>query len=342
MNFKSTALAALATLTLPMAAQAAVGAANCPGLKTGDYVALGPFDGDVTTRVEPVGLDATTLVVTTPDGPKQLTADADKCAFTTPEGLALRVANTSGVFLVTGENGGALVVPKQVVARKALAGTWNYMRQEQGTDGILHTYNGKLEVTATGRVTGTNCDSAGLNCGTQFKLGTLVAEAAGGFSVTNPEGVRTWLFPIKSKDGSLAMIGVDPEATLGAITVLAQARPLALPTAGDKFANWDKQFPGNGTYSPLAAYSYRILSTDPTTNSFVRRRTEDCRKETWVVNSGRDGLQFRKPGSSTLCDGSVASYGANLVMNLRSSFGFSVYGYESTNTHYFGMSIARP
>jgi hypothetical protein len=338
---RSLLAAAAASLLAPLSAQAA-SAANCPGLTSGAYVALNTQETDVAWKVNLLTIDAKKLIITESDGSTtKLTAGSELCAFSMNDGVQLKVANASGIFMVQTQNAQPAVgLPVQALKLKQLAGTWNFMRQEKDTDGVFYTYNGLVKITAKGSLSVALCDAAGLNCGKFKATSTVAANAAGGFTVTNLDGKTERAFALAKADGSMMMIMAGVDTTAMTVTMPVTAK--TLPDVGDSWGAWEMKVAANGAASAIATSTYTVTQTDVAAGTFTRQRAEDCMVDTWHINSGRNGMNQRPAAGYTKCDGSSSNYSNNLAMNMRDSFGFGVHGWDSASTRYFGYTIARP
>jgi hypothetical protein len=334
----------LAASVFSAGAQAA-GAAGCTGFKSGTYVALNANEPEPQWRAHVLQFDAATLVVTDAEGAKQLSASDSKCAFTTPDGNPL-VVSKAGVFMarLASENAMIVGIPVQDVALGKLAGVWNYVRTERFDDQLFHTANGLVTIQRNGKLQAQQCTADGTDCGAPINVGVLTPHPQGGFDLVKSDStISDRMFFLRNKDGQMMMAGVG--MARAALTFAAPVQSLALPTVGDKSAIWDMSFGPNGLPSSLGSAELKILSVDAANSSYTRKRLSDCRRDSWTVNHLHVGMAFRRAGSFKRCDGSTGSFGNNLAMPLRSGFGISAYGWESTNdaeARFFGLSIQQP
>jgi hypothetical protein len=334
--------AAAAALAFTLPAAHAVSAATCAGLKSGPYVVMNAMDADTSWRVNLLDVNAETLEVTDREGTVQLTATAENCRFELPNGGPL-VVSKKGLFLARGNDGTpfmAVGMPVQTAALKKLVGTWNFMRQETEA-GVSSTYNGVATINSKGALAVAFCDAGGASCGTPTTVGKLAVDAAGGYTLTSKDGKTERFFLNTLTDGSKVAVGVG--LSQNALTVLAPQTARTLPAAGDKWAQWEVQQLGDTSIPDMSSSSFKVLSVDAATNSFTRKRLENCRVETWTVNSGRVGLAQRPGGSYTDCsDGLKKKFSANLSMSLRESFGFGAFGWQpATGNGFFGLTVVK-
>ena len=336
--------AAAAALAFTLPAAHAASAATCAGFKSGTYVALNAMESDLSWRVNQLAFNADTLVLTDRDGDIPLTANAEHCSFTLPDGAPL-VVSKKGLFLARPTDVRSYMVvgmPVQAAALKKMVGTWNFMRQETEA-GVSSTYNGVVTVNSKGTLSVSFCDASGANCGTPATVGKLAEDPAGGYTLTAKNGKTERFFLNTLADGSKVAMGVSVDATLNALTVLAPQTARTLPAVGDKWAHWEVQQLGDTSVPDMNSSTYKVLSVDAATNSFTRKRLENCRVETWTVNSGRTGLAQRPGGSFTDCtDGLKKKFPPNLSMSLRESFGIGASGWQpATGTSFFGVNIVK-
>ncbi len=336
--------AAAAALAFTLPAAHAVSAATCAGLKSGSYVALNAMDPDTSWRVNVLDINAETLVVTDREGSAQLTASTENCRFNLPNGGPL-VVSKKGLFLARGNDGTpfmAVGMPVQTAALKKLVGTWNFMRQETEA-GVSSTYNGVATINSKGALAVAFCDAGGVSCGTPTTVGKLAVDPNGGYTLTSKDGNLERFFLNTLADGSKVAVGVSLSQSQNAMTVLAPQTARTLPAAGDKWGQWEVQQLGDTSIPDMASSTYKVLSVDAATSSFTRKRLENCRVETWTVNSGRTGLAQRPGGSFTDCtDGLKKKFSANLSMSLRESFGFGAFGWQpATGNGFFGLTVVK-
>jgi hypothetical protein len=339
-------LASLMALTLSTSVVHAAGAAGCKGFKSGSYVALNAHESDDVWRANIIEFNADTLTVTDADGTTQLSAASQTCAFTLPSGDPL-VVSPAGLFTarLSADKAMVLGLPLQSVSLAKLAGTWNYLRNARLDDGLWHTMNGQVIVKRNGRLSASTCWADGSNCAAPMDVGTLVANPAGGYDLTKAEGVVDRFFALRNKDGQMMLAGVGVGVGESALTVAAPVLALGLPTVGDKSAAWDISVNPSGQPSALGSGSFKVLQVDTANSSYTRKRLEDCRRDTWQVNHGRDGMSYRDLTPFTRCDGSTGTANKNLSLSLRQGFGLAAFGWESTDdteARYFGLSISQP
>lgn len=339
-------LALSASATLASSAQAQSVLPSCPAMKTGTYVALNPLDPDPAWRVNVLSINGDTLTVTDRDGSQQLGATPTLCQFTLPNGGPL-VMSRKSTFMFRGTDPASGVfsgfgMPLKKVPFADMVGTWNFMRREP-SDTVVGsaTYNGQVSISSTGQLTVSTCDSQGGNCSGVITGSRLRVNTAGGFTMTNSDGKIERFFALKTANGEKVVVGVGIDHD--AFTVMAPPTPRTLPAVGARWAQWEMTHGWNGTISNVDVSSYRVVASDPVTQQYKRRRLENCRLDTWTVNSGRDGMNYRAAGQSKDCSGAPLSYGSNLAMTLRETFGFTVFGYEPANGQgFFGIAIDKP
>jgi hypothetical protein len=332
-------LSLVAAALLPLGAQAA-GTARCAGLKSGNYAILNPVAIDLGSRAVVVGFDASTLTFSSGDA---LTPSTDTCAFTLFDGGSL-YASKSGVFAALPKsNNSNLVVGFRPVTMtlRQIAGAWNFI--EQSVDGgKLHTHNGVIDIARNGDVKVTACDANGANCAATGQVPKLVVNPLGGFDLTNSTGVIARIFASKAADRTKLLASVSVEPAGRSFFFASPVVTNTLPTVGAQWSIWDFTNASNGVASGPAISSFTVTSVDPANSSFTRIRAEDCRIDSFKINSGRTGMSFRPAGSFTKCTGGTANFGNFLTLPLRESFGFTPYGYESATNSFLGISIQRP
>jgi hypothetical protein len=338
-------LASLLALTLGSPVAQAAGAAGCKGFKSGTYVALNAHETDDVWRANIIDFNADTLTVTDADGTTQLSAAAQTCAFTLPSGDPL-VVSPAGVFTarLSADQAMVLGLPMQSVSLAKLAGTWNYLRNYR-QDGLWHTTNGQLTIKRNGTFSAGSCAADGGNCSAPKVIGTLSVNPAGGLDLTEPDGLTNRLFALRNKDGKMMLAGVGVGVGEAALTLASPSLPLDLPAVGDKWAIWDLSAGPSGQPGALSTSSFKVLSVDTVAGSYTRKRLEDCRRDSWSLNHGRDGVAFRDLTPFQRCDGSTGTANKSLALSLRQGFGLTAYGWESTDeteARYFGLSISQP
>lgn len=334
----------LALGLLSAASVAAQAAPNCASFKSGAYRVINHQETDAAWRHHVLQFNADTLTVSLFDGSSvTLVPQAEKCAYGLPDGGSL-VVSRSGVFAVR-EAGGAtmaLGLPEMTVAKKALAGVYNYIGAEKWLeDGLFHTTFGQVEIDAKGRVRSASCGEGGIEaCGPLGDVfATTAANVDGGYDFTQLDGSPTErLFTFKTKDGTLlAVVGENQ------IHIAVPALSRTLPAVGALPANWSMSQNPQGLTGGLALEHRKVISVDPVAQSFVRKAAETCVKQTWFVNRGHDGVNFRDKGTGTNCAGQTVNVSA--VSALNSGLGFSVFGWESSDlakARFFGYGIDQP
>jgi hypothetical protein len=318
-------------------------AGACPGLKSGSYAVLNPLDADPAWRVNLVDIDADTLVVTDRAGSVQLTATADKCRYTTPEGTQLMVSRRGVLVLRGGDAIGqpfwAVGLPVQALTLKQIAGTWNVAQQET-TDTISYSTNAVATINAKGAFSWGSCDVRGANCDDPSKRGTLSPNAEGGFNLrfnkSEGKGLQRF-FGLRLTDGSRLLLGVGIDHRM--LVVMTAQQALSLPALGETEARWETSHSGVASFGVVTPSTYEVVGVDAVAGSYQRKRLENCRVDALKVNDGHTGVAFRAAGTYVDCnDGVTRSFG-NVLFMPAGSLGFGTFTSAPGST---GLYVVRP
>jgi hypothetical protein len=329
---------------LAAASLGAQAAPNCASLKSGDFRMINHREADPVWRHSKLAFDAKTLTFTDIDGAQiTLTPAAEPCAYTTDGGNTQVVVSRSGVMVVRDavENAMVLGLPEMDVPLKSLAGLHNYLGAGKENDGLLHTYGGQVSIDNKGRLRAADCGDGGIGaCGPLDKVfATLTPNPAGGYDVAYKDGsAAERLFAFRNKDGLVAVVvGLDQ------IHVATPVKARTLPAVGALPSNWSLSQNPQGVTSALSFEHREVVSVDAASQSFVRRSLDTCVQQTWYINQGHDGVNFRDRGTGTNCAGQTVNVSA--VQALVTGLGFSVFGWESSDTtkaRFFGYGIDQP
>lgn len=321
--------------------------AGCSSLKSGDYSVMIPL-ADLPWRTQQVTVDAVAMTVDDHQGNvTKLSPAGAKCAFTLQDEVPWTLyVSPNSLFAGTRSDGVWMVgVPTTPMKIKGLAGTWNFMRVSKEYNG-QQTYNGVLTISDKGKVKVSDCGNGTKNavCSTPQSLGTLVADPAGGYTVTDSSGYVSKFYVTTNKDGVKLLIATDL-TDAGAFAIGAPQTALSLPTVGETWGSWDFDVLNTGLASPVTTGTMTITSVKTSNSSYKRTRTEDCRVDTWLQNNGRAGVQYRPAGTFTKCDGTTqGNFGERLALGLRKLFGINAAGWTAPDHQgdSFSLSIIRP
>ena len=318
-------------------------AAGCAGLKSGGYVVLNPLDSDPSWRVNLLDVNADTLVVTDRAGSVQLSATADKCRYTTPEGTQLMVSRRGVLFVRGGDAVGqpfwGVGMPVQALTLKQIAGTWNVAQQET-TDTTSYSTNAVATVNAKGAFAWGGCDARGANCVDPSRRGTLTPNAEGGFDLKfnkSEGGGLQRFFGLRLTDGSRLLLGVGIDHRM--LVVMTAQQPLSLPTVGEREGRWESGHSGLSSFGTVTASTYEVVGVDPVAGSYQRKRLENCRVDALSVNDGHVGVAFRAAGTYVDCTDGVTRSFANTLFMPAGSLGFGTFTAAPGS---MGMYIVRP
>ena len=304
-------------------------ASNCPTLRSTDYLVAAPTPGgNLADQFDSFSLNASTLVTKNSDNSTStLVASSDTCHYTASD-LEMVVSPAGVILGRTLENGiyrMRLAIPKQTIAVSELAGTWNALSFEKNSAGTLHAGHA---VTGTIGSTGvfsnvSFCDSASptATCTAPTTTITVSSNSAGGFNVVG-SGTDNWTnraFAYRAGNGSLMMLSVSGD---GSQSIWTKQRTLSLPTAATVFGkSWSIYTNSSAVASILnTSNTSTVTSSDAAANNYIRtvnlaNGSVDY-SETIVINSPRNGFNFRAAGTTT-----AASDGRSVSLRERTSLG---------------------
>lgn len=324
----TTTNAASSVASLPASLLLKTAASSCPALRSTDYFIAAPTPGGtLADQFDSFSLNAGTLATTNSDGSTStLLASSDACHYTMSD-LEMVVSPAGVILARTRENGlyrMRVAIPKQTIAVAELAGTWNALNFEKNNAGL---YAGHL-LTATIGSTGvfsdvSYCESASpaAICAAPSTTITVSSNSAGGFNLIG-SGTDNWTdraFAYRAGNGSLMLLSVSED---GSQTIWTKKRTLSLPTAATVFGkSWSIFANSSAIASSLnTSYTSTFTSSDAAANSYIRTvnlasGTPDY-SETILINSPRDGYNFRDAGTAT-----STSTGLNVPIRKRTSLG---------------------
>ncbi|WP_354687505.1 hypothetical protein [Cupriavidus necator] len=316
-------------------------AASCAGLKTGNYHVIG-LGSPAATAAE---MDAATLQLTlktgfgtnaSVTGVVPFTAAAsDACRFTVPSGSSTSavLVSKSGLSLALPPAGTAnvlpaLIMPAQSVTLADLAGDWNGLGYER--DNASSPYAPRrvtFSVDAAGKMTA-GADCSGVNTCEAWlpdERPTLSANADGGFNIADAFGTQR-AYAFKGTDGQVTAVITHGDGFM----IAAKQVVRALPVVGTSNSYWDSVITA-GTVSGPTTWSTTIASVDSQTGTYIRKRIEDGRLDSWKVNSPANGLRYRAPSTTA----------AEMISLVPGNTGLSI-GIGVNAASFYDISVNRP
>lgn len=311
---------AVQTMTKPASA-------SCATLRSGNYLLLDML----TANVEKVTVDAAA---------PSLTLDADKsvvplsahasesCRFTAVDSELL--VSTSGISLVSQIGSTpSLMIPSQSIPVAELAGTWSALGYESGQ---FSRENSRVTFTvgADGKLTsGFDCNGfSACEAWPAGELGTITANAQGGFDFADPSGV-TRAIAFKGTDGQLSMVLVHAEGFL--IGSKQMARPL--PVVGTRNVYWDTVLDPFGSTQSVGADGNEVTAVDSAAGTFTRVRASDGRIDTWRQNYPVDGMRYRLPATGVRESLALPMPGTGII---------AITGIPGKGSPSYAISVERP
>lgn len=299
-------------------------AENCAALRSTDYRIIkvagsNGAENAPSTALEEMSFDAATLTASFgPDDTMAFTPNGD-CRYILPEGEA--VVSPAGVIVMrhvvggdddtvaVGDRGAVRLMiglPKQDLAVADLAGEWALLGVDRNP---LEAYGGYATVGATGAVNAFRCWDDGLDVAeascTPIDSGyseTLSKNSNGSFSWASGAGEsEPWtdtVYAYRAGNGDVLVVALTHE---GEPTFGVKRRKLALPAAGDEYANWTMLTNGSLVALPATTVTqHSVVSVDAATETVVRSTSTDgstAAEQTLVYNSGREGYIARTAGT---------------------------------------------
>lgn len=300
-------------------------ASTCAALRSGTYRVLMPTpNSTLADQYGTLTLDATTLAVVYADGsPSTWTAHAtEACRFTDETAKSDIVVSQAGVIVgrsyeSTNTFRPIIAFPEQTHTLAELAGTWNVLGMNANDATPTAYFGGAATATldAAGAFTAiSSCGSDGSwNLATTCVTPTgpqsgRVLNAAGGFDVVEPSGYISGRgFVYRAGGGALMRIEVYDR---GDFSVWTQQRKNDLPAVDRVSTSWDLRISNLMLATQALLESTNTVQTvDATAGSFVRLAKTlggtDDHLETVLVNSPRDGYNFRAAATVTGTDGTT-------------------------------------
>ena len=316
------------TPSLPADLLLKTAAANCPALRSGTYRMIHPQAGtNLADQHGKFTIDAATLAVVNDDGSPGTWVANGTCRYLDDNGQSDIVVSPAGVLLVryidtdTSPATRKVLVgfPEQAHTLAELAGDWNTIGLEHIEGGS--TYFGRA---ATGTFTATGAISTVSTCENPATwsvaacvvvtsgLPSLRVNADGGFDMVDADGaVNGRTFAYRAGGGELMMMHVDGD---GSFEVRTRKRTGEMPAVGRVNASWDVFAYSNNqllSIQALGESTNTVTAVDAAGSSFARLAKTiggtDEHAETVLVNSPRDGYNFRAAATVTATDGSTVT-----------------------------------
>jgi hypothetical protein len=322
--------AAANTASLPAELLLKPAAATCSALRSATYRVLMPTpNSTLADQYGTMTINAATLAVVYADGsPSTWVAHAtEACRFTDETAKSDIVVSQAGVIVGRSYESISdtdhafrpiIAFPEQTHTMADVSGTWNVIGLN-ANDATPTAYFGG---TATATVDATGVFSAISNCGNEATWdvatcatptglqSTRVLNAAGGFDVVEKDPanyVSGRGFVYRAGGGALMRVEVYDR---GDFTVWTQLRKNDLPAVDRVSTTWDLRISNLMLATPALLESTNTVKTvDTTAGSFVRLAKTvggtDDHLETVLVNSPRDGFNFRAAATVTGTDGTT-------------------------------------
>jgi len=321
--------AAGGTASLPAELLLKPAASTCSALRSGTYRVLAPTpNAALADQYGTMTIDAATLAVVYDDGsPATWTAHAtEACRFTDETAKSDIVVSQAGVIVgrsyeSISDTDSAfrpiIAFPEQAHTLADVTGTWNVIGVNPNDANTAY-----FGVAATATLDATGAITAVSACGNDGSWNVSVCETATGLQSTrvlNPAGgfdvvekdpagyVSGRGFVYRAGGGELMRIEVYDR---GDFSVWTKQRSNALPAAGRVTTSWDLRISNLLLAAPALLESTNTIQTvDATAGSFVRLAKTvggtDEHLETVLVNSPRDGYNFRAATTVTGTDGTT-------------------------------------
>lgn len=301
-------------------------AANCTALRSGTYRVVHPqAGGNLANQHGKISIDAATLAIVNDDGSPGTWVANGACRYLDDNGLTDIVVSQAGVIVArsidTATSTFKIVLgfSEQAHTLAELEGSWNTIGMQHAATGS--TYYGSA---VTGTITATGTLSAASVCenASTWSVATCVAKtsafptwraaADGGFDVVDPDGtVNGRTFAYRAGGGELMMVHVDAD---GSFEVRTRKRASELPAIGRVNTSWDVFAYANNQLlatPPMSQSTNTVTAIDAASGSFTRLAKTvggtDERSETVLVNSPRDGYNFRAAATAIAADGSTVN-----------------------------------
>ena len=355
-----TVTATSGTPSLPADLLLKTAAANCPALRSGIYRVIHPLAGmSLADQHGKITIDAATLAIVNDDGSPGTWVANGTCRYLDDNGKSDIVVSQAGVIVAryidtdTTPNTFkiALAFPEQAHTLAELEGSWNTIGLQHAASGS--TYYGSA-ATGTFSATGTlstvsACEDASTwsvaACVTETSgFPTLRVNAAGGFDVVDPDSsVNGRTFAYRAGGGELMMVNVDGD---GSFDVRTRKRAGDMPAVGRVNTSWDVFAYSNNQLLSIQALSEStntVTAIDTTNGSFARLAKSvggtDDHSETVLVNSPRDGYNFRAAASALAADGTTVTIPEWTNLGLR---GMGVSAQTRAGQKRFLFSVQQP
>lgn len=344
MQANGSAPAAVQTLLQPVAA-------SCAGLRSGKYRVLDAYADSIADATMVVTIDAVKGQFSTPGAaPRSFTAaEGQPCKFQLDNGDLVYVAS-SGVAMMryaasVNVTRPAVLLPEQSLPVAELAGSWNIMIYGAEVAGGPITPGYSTEtIDATGRTTaGADCVGSTCTPWTPQASDVFKADAAGGFTVADPDGSKARVFAFKTAAGQISLVGLLFNANGQPLGLVAAARQVALtlPAVGDTQRFWDIEVNWSGVFTPTDVET-TVTGVDAAAKTLTRKRTSDGRVDTFAVNSPRDGLRYRAVGTSVLNSGATVRFAEATVMPLPGTGVAVSSGATLNGGSHFTVTVGKP
>ena len=301
-------------------------ASTCAALRSGVYRVVEPVAGaDLAQQSGKLTLDATTLGLVYKDGTTgTLTPHAtEACHFTNDDSKSDLVVSPAGVLVLrsydaeSGKYAAGIAFPEQSHTLAELAGTWNTLgMQYDATHSVYVGATARATFSATGTLgDASSCGEAGdwnvATCAAITSgLPTFQADADGGFDGIDAGDTTasSRTFAYRSGSGDLMMVNVDGD---GSFEVRTLATANGAPVVGRVSTTWDVRYTNQWLATPAVSGSTNtVQSVDATGASYVRLAKTvglaDDHLETVLLNSPRDGYNFRAAATALGTDGTTS------------------------------------
>jgi len=312
------------TPSLPADLLLKAAASNCSALRSGTYRVVNPASGStLADQYGKIVINAATLAVTYTDGTPGVWAThaTEACHFTDDATKTDIVVSQAGVIVVRHtEDGGStyhfgIGFPEQTHTLAELAGTWNSTGLERNAANTAYTGIASTIVVDAAGVTSsalwcqndTTWSVTGSDCKTVTTgLTTLAVDSAGGFDNVDAGTTNGRSFVYRAGGGELMMVSIDND---GSFEVRTKQRTNELPAVGRVNTGWDLRFTNQLMATPSITESTNTV-TAVDTSSYTRLAKTvngtDEHYETVLVNSPRDGYNFRAAATVTGTDGTTS------------------------------------
>jgi hypothetical protein len=336
--------ASAATPSLPAGLLLKPKAANCDALRSGNYnivVLRSAAAGDPV--IASGSVDAATLTWRFSDGEVSNWTAVGDCGFTSSGTTGttddMKVTR-SGVIVARVYDAGsatyrlALGLPAQTVPVSELAGDWQVMGWERGGNsvGAYAIAAGRARVDASGQVSAADCFDDALaptvtTCtAVTGALPVFRAQAAGALTLVGVDSASNpWtdrVFAFRSGGGDLGMAVVSEDGASLSLWSRRPATPASLPSVGAISSTWGFTVGTNGVVAgPIGFTTNTVTSVDAVAGSYTRDGTSNggsvATPQTVRINTPREGISYRVPGSTTDSSGKPATVREFFAMSLR-------------------------